>query len=102
MSAGQQIVVMDDCQLAPEPMPADLKLTLGLTLDLNRATCSELEALPRIGPVLADRIVQDRRSNGPYLRVEDIKRVRGIGPAVLRHILPLVTVKGASSDTRQP
>jgi hypothetical protein len=102
ISAGQQIVMLDDGRFTLEPMPAELKLTLGLNLDLNRATEAGLEALPRIGPVLADRIVQDRLSNGPYFRVEDIQRVRGIGPAVVRRISPLVTVKGPLSDTRQP
>lgn len=51
-----------------------------LTLvDLNSAGVEELMRLPGIGEVLARRIVEDRRTNGPYTRVEDLLRVKGIG-----------------------
>lgn len=53
---------------------------------LNRASLAELEALPRVGPVLAARIVEGR----PYRSVDDLDRVKGIGPATLRRLRPLV------------
>jgi competence protein ComEA len=56
-------------------------------VDLDRADVQALERLPRIGPALAARIVDDRKSNGPYGSLEELQRVRGIGPklaAVLR------------------
>lgn len=48
-------------------------------VELNRATQAELEALPGIGPVLAERIVAWRSANGPFISVEQIMDVEGIG-----------------------
>nr|WP_276598631.1 helix-hairpin-helix domain-containing protein [Nannocystis sp. SCPEA4] len=52
---------------------------LAVPVDLNRASASELESMPGIGPELARRIIEGR----PYSTVDDLKRVRGIGPARL-------------------
>ena len=48
-------------------------------MDLNRATASDLEALPGIGPKLAHRVIEHRTSHGPFKRVEDLRQVKGIG-----------------------
>ena len=48
-------------------------------VDLNRATASDLEALPGIGPKLAHRVIEHRTSHGPFKRVEDLRQVKGIG-----------------------
>ncbi|TAJ07276.1 MAG: helix-hairpin-helix domain-containing protein [Nitrospirae bacterium] len=66
-------------------------------LDLNRATAGELEQLPGIGPVLAQRIVQWRRERGPFKRVDELNHVKGIGEKKLRQIRPLVTVGSFSA-----
>ena len=58
----------------PEPEPEEAP-----RLELNRASQSELEALPGIGPVLAERIVAWRSANGPFVSVEQIMDVEGIG-----------------------
>ncbi len=63
-----------------------------LVLDINKATTAQLIALPEIGPSLAKRIVQDRATNGDFQSTEELQRVRGIGPATLRAIKPLLTV----------
>lgn len=52
-------------------------------LDLNLASAAELEALPGIGPALAQRIVDDREAHGPFAATADLARVPGIGPARL-------------------
>lgn len=52
-------------------------------IDLNRSAASDLETLPGVGPVLADRIVAYRESNGPFSVVEDLLDVPGIGEAKL-------------------
>ncbi|MCS7206601.1 MAG: helix-hairpin-helix domain-containing protein [Dehalococcoidia bacterium] len=62
-------------------------------LDLNTADASALEALPGIGPVLAQRIVEYRMRYGPFAQVEDLLKVQGIGPKILERIRPLVTVR---------
>lgn len=52
-------------------------------LDLNAANESLLAAVPGVGKTLAARVVEDREANGPYEHVEDLRRVKGIGPATL-------------------
>lgn len=49
-------------------------------VDVNAAPAHELTLLPRIGPTLSERIVEDRAENGRFDSVEDLTRVRGIGP----------------------
>ena len=63
-------------------------------LNLNTATAEELEGLPGIGTVRAQRIVSDREANGPFRTVEDVMRVSGIGNAVYQQISELVYVEG--------
>jgi competence protein ComEA len=62
-------------------------------LDLNRATAAELESLPGIGPVLAQRIVDSREAEGPFAAVGDLRRVSGIGERVLAGVADLVVVR---------
>jgi competence protein ComEA len=58
----------------------------GAPIDINTATTSELETLPRIGPTMAQRIVEYREANGPFQSIEDIQDVPGIGPATYEAI----------------
>lgn len=68
-------------------------------VDLNTATLAELDALPRVGPAMAARIVAKR----PFRRSDDLRRVSGIGPSTLRAIKPLVTVSAAPvARAKQP
>lgn len=62
-----------------------------LQVDLDVASAVSIESLPRIGPALARRIVDDRTDHGPFLSLEGLDRVRGIGPALQREIAPYVT-----------
>ena len=64
----------------------------GGLVDLNAATASELEELPGIGPVLAERIVQWREDNGRFTDVEVLGEVSGIGDALMAQLRPLVRV----------
>lgn len=59
-------------------------------IDLNSASAAELEALPGIGPVLAQRIVQWRIDNGRFTDVEVLGEVSGIGDALMAQLRPLV------------
>lgn len=52
-------------------------------MELNRASASELESLPGVGPVLAERILAERRRRGGFDAVDDLIEVKGIGPALL-------------------
>lgn len=64
----------------------------GGAVDVNTAGSAELQTLPGIGPVLADRIVAWRDANGPFPDVDALIDVSGIGPAVLGQIRDLVRV----------
>ncbi len=68
-------------------------------LDLNRASAEELAQLPGIGPVLADRIVADRRERGQFQRVSDITRISRIKTKTLEKLLPYVYVGGERTAT---
>ena len=61
-------------------------------LDLHSATAADLDALPGIGPVLAQRIVDHRSTNGPFTSVDQLDDVSGIGPAVLADLTDRVRV----------
>ena len=61
-------------------------------LNLNTATAAELDKLPGIGPVLVQRIIAEREKK-PFAKVEDLRRVSGIGVKKLEAIKPLVTVE---------
>ena len=60
-------------------------------VDVNRATQAELERLPRVGPALAGRIISWREQHGPYRSLDDLRHVRGIGPATVALLAPSVT-----------
>ncbi len=60
---------------------------------VNRAAVAELCRLPRVGPVTAERIVEERRRGGPFRRPEDLLRVRGIGPKTLEVLRPLLCLE---------
>ncbi len=74
----------------PPPPPPTLAgaPTLVGPVDVNAATAEELASLPRIGPTLAARIVEDRRARGPFRTVDDLDRVPGLGPATIALIRP--------------
>lgn len=80
---GEQIVV-------PGPDSSAVGSASTDVISLNNASATELESLPGVGPVLAERIVSFRQSNGRYRTVEDLLQVPGIGEAKLASIRDLV------------
>lgn len=61
-------------------------------IDLNAATLEQLDTLPGIGPVLAQRILDWRTTNGRFSSVDELGEVSGIGEATLADLRPLVRV----------
>jgi competence protein ComEA len=64
--------------------------TTAQAVDVNTATLAELDTLPGVGPVLAQRILDWRAQNGRFTAVDELGEVSGIGDAVLARIRPLV------------
>lgn len=67
-------------------MRATERMTMGIPLDPNLMEREDWDALPGIGPLLAERIVLDRQINGDFEGVEDLLRVSGIGQGKLGKI----------------
>ena len=73
-------------------MQATLRIAYGLKLDVNAASAKDLELLEGIGPKLARAIVDERNRGGAFTSVAELRRVRGIGPAMLARLAPFVEV----------
>ncbi len=61
-------------------------------ININTAQSEELQKLPRVGPAVAQRILDYRKENGNFKKVEDIMKVRGIGEKVFSQLKDLITV----------
>lgn len=64
----------------------------GGKVNLNTATLAQLDSLPGVGPVLAQRILDHREKNGPFRTVSDLRQVEGIGDTRYEQLKELVTV----------
>lgn len=73
---------------------------LAAPLDVNTASAAELEALPGVGPVRAQAIVDHRAAHGPFDDLDDLDDVPGIGPATLANLGPLISLDAAEVPAR--
>ena len=62
--------------------------TAAFQVDLNQAGWPEFAELPGIGETLARRIVESREADGPFMSLEDVQRVKGIGPKTMERLRP--------------
>jgi competence protein ComEA len=79
----------------PVPNPPGTSILSSSTgkININSAGASELDTLPGIGPVLAQRIIDYRQAHGPFGQPEDVKKVSGIGDSIFERIRDLITVE---------
>jgi competence protein ComEA len=70
--------------------PADPTESSPAVVDLNSATIDQLETLPRVGPVTAQKIIDWRTAHSGFTSVEQLQQVSGIGPATYSELAPLV------------
>ena len=73
------------------PVPEVVTSTTEL-VNINTASSAELDTLPGIGPTTAQKIIDYRTQNGPFVNTEDIINVSGIGPGTYERIKTLITV----------
>src|SRR5256886_8301785 len=76
------------------PNGAPTRALPGGKIDVDTATAEQLDALPGVGPVLARRIVADRQKQGAFGSLANLRRVKGIGPALAARLESLVTFSG--------
>ncbi|MFQ5586828.1 MAG: ComEA family DNA-binding protein [Thermodesulfobacteriota bacterium] len=62
------------------------RLVMGLPIEINTATAQDFSALPGIGSAIAERMVRTREEMGGFASVDDIRKVKGIGPKKLAAI----------------
>jgi competence protein ComEA len=66
-------------------------------INVNSADSSQLAMLPRVGPSVADRIVDYRKQNGPFKKAEDLMLVQGIGEKTFQLLKPYVATSGETT-----
>jgi competence protein ComEA len=71
-------------------------------IDLNEADVVDLRMLPGIGEKTAQRIVAYREKNGPFRSVDELRRVSGIGPAILAQVRPYLRIETHSVAPMSP
>jgi competence ComEA-like helix-hairpin-helix protein len=102
LKAGMTILFLLFACISPKTKPYTLQtpaaqtgpqhVLLGQGIDINLADAVTLEALPGVGPALAQRIVDYRDRHGPFATVQDLQNVRGIGQKALLRLAPLICV----------
>lgn len=85
-------------QLARRALELSRPLLPGERVDVDRASAQELERLPRVGPAMARRIIDERDAHGPFGSLEGLKRVPGIGPATLKGFERTTAFSGTRSQ----
>ena len=94
LNDGQQVVVGESVTAASAnsiTQPSNNPTTT--LVNINTATLEQLQTLPKVGTVTAQRIIEYRTKNGLFTRIEDIQKVSGIGDATYAALAALITVK---------
>ncbi|HWM91422.1 MAG TPA: helix-hairpin-helix domain-containing protein [Thermoanaerobaculia bacterium] len=66
-------------------------------VNVNTADASQLALLPRVGPSVAQRIIDFRKENGPFKSVEDLMLVQGIGEKTYQLLKPYIAISGETT-----
>jgi competence ComEA-like helix-hairpin-helix protein len=85
-----------------EPAPAATPEPVSGRVNLNTASAEQLRRLPGIGTTKAQRIITWRRAHGRFLRVKDLRRVRGFGRKTVVRLEPYLTVREPASAASAP
>jgi competence protein ComEA len=91
LADGEQVLVPSSTAGGSAPAAAGGAASPSAPVDLNSATVEQLDALPGVGPVTAQKIVDYRTEHGPFTSVDDLDAIPGIGPARIENLRGLVT-----------
>lgn len=96
LTDGEQIIVGSDLPEPPvlPPSAPGTSPAPGTPLDLNTATLDQLQQLPGVGPVLAQRILDHRSEHGPFRTVDQLQDVTGIGERRFAELKDKIHVTG--------
>jgi len=83
----------NDAVLCGEKDSETVQIRPNARINPNLASIEELDSLPGIGPVLAERIVKYREENGSFEQIEDMLKISGLGPKMIRKIEPYLLVE---------
>lgn len=92
VSDGEQVVVPVAGAAPPATSTPGGGVAGDARVNLNTATVAELDTLPRVGPAIAQRIIDWRTANGRFSAVDDLLSVPGIGEKMLESLRPLVVL----------
>ncbi len=91
-NAKSELLLKEDSTVLATDENSITKSSLTEKININTASAEELQLLPRVGPVLAENIVQFRKTNGPFQTIQDIQKVKRIGPKTFEKLKFYITV----------
>jgi competence protein ComEA len=80
---------------------AEAATTATGTINVNSASAEQIAFLPRVGLKLAERVVEYRKANGPFKKIEDLMEVKGVGEKLFVVLRPHLTVSGSTTLTQK-
>ncbi|MDP4653555.1 MAG: ComEA family DNA-binding protein [Candidatus Nanopelagicaceae bacterium] len=89
---GEQVYVGYVAKVSSSSSSKSKKTRFTGVINVNRATKAEFDSLAGIGPVIASRIINYRSANGPFLALDDLLKVSGIGSKTLERIRPRLSL----------
>ena len=92
LTAGNKL-----CRAEVLLMRGSTRIGLGLRLLLNRETVQDLAAIPGLSRRLAQRIVAHRKQHGPFRSLEELVRIKGIGPKTVQRLKPYLLIEKKTS-----
>jgi len=89
----KRLLKLSACVMVISILMLPVYLIAGEKINLNTATLEELTKLKRIGPAYAQRIIDYREKNGPFEKIQDLMKVKGIGQKTFDANKDIITVE---------